>query len=226
MHNASDMMNAAQAFSKTLSESPNIIKTTDNEVSINFSLYSPRIISFNQLLSSEESDSLINMAKSRLSDSLTYDFNSPKTAINTARKSESATFKLADNDFIIKLEQRIQALLGYPENKTEPLQVLRYKVGGHYAPHHDFFDPLNLNFKARIEEKGQRQATLLIYLNDVEAGGSTFFPHLGLDVLPKKGNALFFSYRTEDGKLDPTLLHAGSPITKGEKWVAVKWFNL
>jgi prolyl 4-hydroxylase len=64
-----------------------------------------------------------------------------------------------------------------------------------------------------------------MYLNDVEAGGSTVFPEVGVDVLPRRGNAVYFAYCSENGALDPRTLHGGSPVGAGEKWIATKWFR-
>jgi len=72
---------------------------------------------------------------------------------------------------------------------------------------------------------GQRVATLVMYLNDVEAGGSTVFPSIGLDVLPRKGSAVYFAYTSDAGETDPRTLHGGSPVTAGEKWIATKWLR-
>jgi prolyl 4-hydroxylase len=64
-----------------------------------------------------------------------------------------------------------------------------------------------------------------MYLNDVEAGGSTVFPEVGVDVLPRRGNAVYFAYCSETGALDARTLHGGSPVGAGEKWIATKWFR-
>ena len=72
---------------------------------------------------------------------------------------------------------------------------------------------------------GQRVATLIMYLNDVQGGGSTVFPEIGLDVLPRRGNAVFFAYSDDQGRLDPRTLHGGSPVAAGEKWIATKWLR-
>ncbi len=76
-----------------------------------------------------------------------------------------------------------------------------------------------------LKHGGQRVATLVMYLNDVEAGGSTVFPEVGLDVLPRRGHAVYFAYTTEEGQLDKRSLHGGSPVSAGEKWIATKWFR-
>ncbi|CAG7884959.1 unnamed protein product, partial [Brassica rapa] len=53
----------------------------------------------------------------------------------------------------------------------EGLQVLHYEEGQKYEPHYDYFvDEFN------TKNGGQRMATMLMYLTDVEEGGETVFP--------------------------------------------------
>ena len=53
------------------------------------------------------------------------------------------------------------------------------------------------------ENRFQRQATLLVYLNDVNQGGMTHFDRLGLSIKPKCGKALLFFPAFSDGTPDP-----------------------
>ena len=69
---------------------------------------------------------------------------------------------------------------------------------------------------------GQRAWSVLVYLNDVSAGGGTRFPILGIDVLPKTGKVLAWQ-NTIDGELNYDSLHAGLPVTQSTKWVAITW---
>jgi prolyl 4-hydroxylase len=66
---------------------------------------------------------------------------------------------------------------------------------------------------------------LIAYLNDVESGGETAFPKLGLMVAPQRGNAVYFEYGNSQSQVDPSSLHAGKLVQSGEKWVATKWMR-
>jgi prolyl 4-hydroxylase len=68
-------------------------------------------------------------------------------------------------------------------------------------------------------------STLIAYLNDVEQGGETVFPKLGLAVIPQRGNAVYFEYCNSRGQVDHATLHGGNPVISGEKWLATKWMR-
>ena len=66
-------------------------------------------------------------------------------------------------------------------------------MGGQYEPHRDYFGTTLLGTSDRAKTGGgDRIATLLYYLSDVQEGGSTVFPSLGLAVHPERGSALFW----------------------------------
>ncbi|KAM6970094.1 prolyl 4-hydroxylase subunit alpha-2-like [Aplochiton taeniatus] len=71
--------------------------------------------------------------------------------------------------------------------------------------------------------KGGRIATILIYMTDVEVGGSTVFPDIGAALEPRKGSAVLWYNLLQNGEEDPRTLHAGCPVFMGSKWVANKW---
>ena len=68
-------------------------------------------------------------------------------------------------------------------------------------------------------------ATLMIWLNEVQAGGGTSFhyPNREMLVTPEKGSAAFWMDLKSDGLLESRALHAGCPILKGSKWILNKW---
>ena len=71
------------------------------------------------------------------------------------------------DEIVRSIEDRIAAFSMVPVDHGEGLQVLRYQHGEKYEAHFDYFhDKLN------VQNGGQRIATVLLYLSDVEAGGA------------------------------------------------------
>lgn len=215
----------ARTFSEQLAQTENTFQTIDRGVSMVFALAAPRVILFSNLLAAEECDELIALSRDKLEHSSVVNAETGAYEIHPHRTSAGAHFARGENDLIRRIEARIADLLHVPVERGEPLQILHYQPGGEYKPHYDYFDPAQPGSEAALKHGGQRVATLVMYLNDVEAGGSTVFPHVGLDVLPRKGNAVYFAYATDDGHLDARTLHGGSPVSAGEKWIATKWFR-
>lgn len=113
-----------------------------------------------------------------------------------------------------------------PIRNAEQYQVVYYKAGAEYKPHYDSFDYDAEEGKKNWEPGGQRMLTALAYLNDVDEGGGTGFPNLGVEIEAKKGDVLVFHNTPPDSnKIHPKSLHAGLPVIAGEKWAINLWFR-
>jgi prolyl 4-hydroxylase len=209
-----------------LAASPNVIGTSDREVRILFALNAPRVVLFGGLLSPEECDEMVRLARPKLTRSTVVNASTGAYDVHEARTSRGTYFERGENDLVSRIEARIAELTSIPLENGEPIQILHYLPGAEYKPHFDYFDPKLPGNERVLAQGGQRIATVVMYLNDVESGGSTVFPEIGLDVLPHKGNAVFFAYSSERGELDSRTLHGGSPVTSGEKWIATKWIRV
>lgn len=172
-----------------------------------------------------ECDELVRRARARLKRSATVDPQTGRELVIAQRSSEGTYFNRCEDDFIAGLDARIAALMAWPLENGEGIQILRYGVGAQYQSHFDYFPPTDPGSALHLARGGQRVSTLVMYLNDVEAGGATRFPELGLSVQPHKGAALYFESCTPDGREDPRSLHAGDPVERGEKWIATKWMR-
>ena len=183
----------------------------------------PRVVVFGQLLSIDECTRLMALAAPRLVRSETVDNATGGTEVNAARTSDGMFFERGEAPLISLIEQRIAELLHWPVDHGEGMQVLRYRPGAEYRPHHDYFDPVHPGTERILQRGGQRVASLVMYLNTPQGGGATTFPDVGLEVWPVRGNAVFFSYDRPD--VSTRTLHGGAPVTAGEKWVATKWLR-
>ena len=202
---------------------PGTIQLADREVRVLLALRQPRVVVFGGLLSHEECDELMALAGKRLTRSETVQTDTGASEVNSARTSQGMFFERGENELCRRIEARIAALIRWPVENGEGLQVLKYLPGAEYKPHYDYFDPAQPGTATILKRGGQRVGTLVMYLNDPEVGGGTTFPDVQLEVAPVKGNAVFFSY--DRAHPASKTLHGGAPVVAGEKWVATKWLR-
>ncbi|AQQ67846.1 hypothetical protein Mag101_09465 [Microbulbifer agarilyticus] len=195
------------------------------QVDVRFTIKQPNIVLFANFLADWECEALVEMSRSHLTPSRVVNAQHGEFELKSTRTSGGTHFARGETPLIADIEARIARLLGVPDTHGEPLQILHYPVSAEYRPHYDFFDPEKPGNQEVLATGGQRIGTLIMYLSDVESGGATVFPNIGLEVQPQKGAALFFSYISEHGKLDFQSLHGGSPVLAGEKWIASKWLR-
>ncbi|WP_295855958.1 2OG-Fe(II) oxygenase [uncultured Xylophilus sp.] len=206
-----------------LHDSPLYIDVGDRRVHVLQAMANPRIVVFGNLLSDAECDELIADAEPRMKRSLTVATKTGGEEVNADRTSDGMFFARGETPVVARLEERIARLVGWPLVNGEGLQVLHYRKGAEYKPHYDYFDPSEPGTPSILKRGGQRVATLVIYLNEPVRGGGTTFPDVHLEVAPKRGNAVFFSY--ERPHPSTRTLHGGAPVIEGDKWIATKWLR-
>ena len=206
-----------------LTDAPTSLVVNGHEIKVVMTLRNPRVIVFGNLLSHDECDELLELARPRLLRSETVVTRTGASEVNTARTSEGMFFGRGENTLCTRIDARIGALLGWPVENGDGLQVLRYRPGADYKPHYDYFYPTQPGTPSILKRGGQRVGTMVMYLNTPERGGATTFPDVNLEVAPVKGNAVFFSY--DRAHPMTRTLHGGAPVTMGEKWVSTKWLR-
>ncbi|KAJ4700598.1 Prolyl 4-hydroxylase alpha-like protein [Melia azedarach] len=202
--------------------------------------WEPRAFIYHNFLSKAECEYLIDLAKPHMVKSTVVDSKTGQSKDSRVRTSSGMFLRREQDKIIRNIEKRIADFTFIPVEHGEGIQVLHYEVGQKYDAHYDYFlDEFN------TKNGGQRMATLLMYLSDVEEGGETVFPAArtnissvpwwnelsecgkqGLSVKPKMGNALLFWSMRPDATLDPSSLHGGCPVIRGNKWSATKWMHL
>ena len=188
---------------------------TDREIDIVTRLEEPLIVILGNVLSNEECDELVRLSKDKMKRSKIGTTREE----NELRTSSSMFLEESENEIIARIEKRVSSIMNIPIEHGEGLQILRYTPGQEYKAHHDFFSSTSK------VANNNRISTLVMYLNDVEQGGETFFPKLNFSVTPKKGMAVYFEYFYNDQNLNDLTLHGGAPVITGEKWVATQWMR-
>ncbi len=206
-----------------VSRSPRRLDAGDRQVEVVMAMQSPRVVVLGGLLSDAECDALIEAARPRLARSLTVQTATGGEEVNADRTSQGMFFDRGESALLKTIEARIARLVQWPVERGEGIQVLHYRPGAEYKPHYDYFDPDQPGTPTILKRGGQRVGTLVMYLNDPEAGGGTTFPDVGLEVAPRKGSAVFFNYNRPHPSTRS--LHGGAPVLAGDKWVATKWLR-
>ncbi|EEZ97484.1 Prolyl 4-hydroxylase subunit alpha-2-like Protein [Tribolium castaneum] len=184
----------------------------------------PDIFIFRDVLADSEIATIKRMAQPRFKRATVQNTDTGELEIAQYRISKSAWLKEEEHKHIADVSQRVSDMTGLTMSTAEELQVVNYGIGGHYEPHFDF---------ARRDERnafkslgtGNRIATVLFYMSDVEQGGATVFPSIQVSLWPQKGSAAFWYNLHPSGDGDKMTRHAACPVLTGSKWVSNKWIH-
>ncbi|GJP39780.1 hypothetical protein CLOM_g24124 [Closterium sp. NIES-68] len=202
--------------------------------------WEPRAFLFHNFLSAKECLYLIHKAAPNMVKSTVVDSDSGGSYSSKIRTSSGSFLSRGSDEVVTAIEKRISDFSHLPVDHGEAIHVLHYEASQEYQAHFDYFhDDIN------TRNGGQRLATVLMYLSDVEEGGETVFPAAELTpanihsplppdsqlsqcakgmlaVKPKRGDALLFWNLKPDTTLDPKSLH----VIRGNKWSATKWIRV
>lgn len=153
----------------------------------------------------------------------------PSTLLSDREDPDFRTSESCDMDRwspdVRPVDDALAALLGIDAAQGETMQGQRYAPGQHFRAHHDFFFRTESYWKSVSADGGQRTWTAMVYLNDVEEGGATWFPQAGIRVAPKRGLVLMWNNMAADGSPNRLTLHEGMPVVRGVKYIVTKWFR-
>lgn len=153
----------------------------------------------------------------------------PSTLLSDRPEDNFRTSESCDMDRwsreVRPVDEGIAVLLGVDPKQGETMQGQRYAPGQHFRAHHDFFYENQSYWKKVRGEGGQRTWTAMVYLNDVDEGGATWFPQAGIRIAPKRGLLLIWNNMMPDGTPNQLTLHEGMPVLRGVKYVVTKWFR-
>ncbi|XP_017020916.1 prolyl 4-hydroxylase subunit alpha-1 [Drosophila kikkawai] len=183
----------------------------------------PYMVLYHDVLSAKEIEEMQDMATPGLKRATVFQAASGRNEVVRTRTSKVAWFPDSFSPLTLRLNARITDMTGFQLYGSEMLQLMNYGLGGHYANHYDFFNQTAAANKTAIS--GDRIATVLFYLTDVEQGGATVFPNIQKAVFPQRGSAIIWYNLKDDGEPNIKTLHAACPVIVGSKWVCNKWIR-
>jgi prolyl 4-hydroxylase len=164
-------------------------------------------------------------------DELRFAFWWPSTVVNRSRKgdltsfasqtrqSETTTQEWFTAQLVAELahiEGRLFQTLRLQASRIEPWQATRYGPGGRFDSHDD----------AGVfagEPAGERDTTLVLYVEAPQGGGETAFPQLQLVVPPVPGRLVAWQNLLPDGTVNRKMRHTSRPVSAGTKTTLVTW---
>ncbi|XP_017058869.1 prolyl 4-hydroxylase subunit alpha-2-like [Drosophila ficusphila] len=183
----------------------------------------PSINIYHNLIDDREIALLKNLSNPHLSRSKFYTYEG-KVVVDFSNLRTCKTMRLKDNvdhKLMKNLNQRIMDATGLSMAESEELQISNYGIGGHLYEHED----ASRSSGGSFWKSGHRIITALYYLSDVEQGGETVFPFVGIRVRTQKGSLLVWNNLVLNGTSDWRSVHISCPILMGDKWIATKWFR-
>ncbi|KAF0317906.1 2OG-Fe(II) oxygenase superfamily protein [Colletotrichum asianum] len=195
---------------------------------------SPLVIYIPDFVTPAERKHLLELGSETFTHSGVIDAAGGKTTHQVRTSQSTALWR---DDVVRCIEDRAIAFQGYsmPKSHIEPLQLVKYGQGQRYHFHTDWFtDPKHTT----ASQGGNRMSSFFGYVSVVNVtGGGTNFPMLdaphderwcefidcdepwenGVTFRPLEGNFVYWENLLWDGTGDQRNLHAGLPVTSGQK---------
>ncbi|MCB2061826.1 MAG: 2OG-Fe(II) oxygenase [Novosphingobium sp.] len=178
------------------------------------------IFAVSEFLSLEECEHLVEMIDNVARPSEVFE------EVYQAQYRTSYSGDVDPNDsFVRMIERRLSDFLGINVAWGESVQGQRYEPGQEFKDHCDWFDTKSGYWREEKRRGGQRSWTAMAYLNDVEEGGATEFPNLGVSIPPQRGTLIIWNNALPDGLPNPDTIHSGKPVVRGVKYIVTKWYR-
>ncbi len=201
----------------------------ENPIATRIDNPSLQIYFIDNFLTAQECDSLMTILRSNLKPSAIADNTQVEGVHSKDRNSSSCSFDKSNPDHTLatQVASRLAKVIGINEDYAEPIQGQLYRTGGEYKSHYDWFEPGTASFDAQasVERGGQRTWSVIVYLNDVVAGGETKFERAELTLKPKQGRVVFWNNLDAFGAPSRDVLHQACPVLEGEKAILTLWFR-
>ena len=194
----------------------------------------PFIGYIDNLLSIEECEKLIELGKYNPVPSEIYSTEGTggKQVLTRIRDSRTTYYGDVENkntdslDLIDLVYTRVAETIGIDKSHFEEFQVTNYAdANQHFQSHYDFLierpgmEVYTETVRKMCSKGGNRMATVVLYLNDVDEGGETYFPWEQVVVKPVTGRMLYFKYDYNDPVVNLKTQHQALAPISNPKWI-------
>ncbi|ODN01138.1 Prolyl 4-hydroxylase subunit alpha-2, partial [Orchesella cincta] len=193
--------------------------------------HDPYVVIVHDFITSSQADEIIKLGKPKLFRSRhRHHQDEVMDVVSHKRVSQNAWIKDWEHPLMHKVTRRVYLVTGLKAiqpKEAEDYQIANYGLGGLYVPHTDHLmnNPDKSIYSPWERFVGDRIATLMIYLSDVDGGGATVFTRAGVTLWPEKGAAAFWWNLDKSGIGDDNTRHGACPVLHGNKWVSNKWIR-
>lgn len=186
--------------------------------------WEPKMFMYHDVMTEDQIQEIKTLGRPRLDRSVVFHKTEDGTTTpQDYRISKTGWLRDSEGASVKRFSFTAAAIGNLTLDYAEELQVLNYGIGGHYEPHFDFASNREPTEYEKV--RGNRIATFICYLSDVQAGGATVFPYLGVSYFPRKGSCAFWYNLLRSGEGDKRTRHAACPVLSGVKWACNKWFR-
>ncbi|CAG7728741.1 unnamed protein product [Allacma fusca] len=192
---------------------------TIGPLKLEFLARNPDVLQVYDILEDKQLEALISDAKKIKAGSNSVKTMRGQTNPRSKHLSNAEVISWPDGSHENVFSEKIAQLSGLKDISSE-IQIESYSFGGHYMPRKD---QLSRNL---INAGDDGIAYFIFNLNNVDNGGYTAFPSLGMATKPVKGSVVFWYSQYSGGKTNLSTNHGSCPVLCGQKWVAIKRLRL
>ena len=171
----------------------------------------PEIAYVHDFISKTEADKVLEVSRGKLK-STPYTYNGKYERYSKKRTSKVRYLSETHDKNAKKISDKVKQVTRFVMKgnllDSENFQVMNYGLGGTIGIHIDESNK-DGDRKNSTDPIKTRIMTFMTYLSDVESGGHTIFPQIGLSVKPVKGSALFWFNIHPAMVFDSRLVHLG-----------------
>ena len=208
-------MNITPAMEYTIVDGRKVVKRTYGTFKV-WEIYN--------IFTPAECDTIIDLAERKgFKEGVIFNHKNEQVLNTDVRKSKVTWLTNKMDKAIMKFALLTEKVSGLAIDNQEYLQVAKYDPGGFYSEHKDVCGDTKEVCAEKNKVSGDRQSTLLVYLNSDYEGGETYFPKIHLKIKPERGKGLFFINLDENDNAQELSLHQGLPVEGGTKYICTKW---